>query len=254
MQDIPLVAIIGNIGAGKSEASLALEREFNFTRMSFALELRVSCVKLIIGGVWPPETPKDILESFADCSLSQPPALRALAIDQAALEIHMKPTTPRARRLLQWYGTDYCRAKDPACWAKLAMIRLDDLIKHSEAMGRLSKESVSGVVFDDLRFPEELEALTQRGARIWRIEGRGDISRTHKSESHWPAFEYHRLIYNRKVGDPEWERVELSRKVRNLYRGDFEGWWYCDHCTNAIEGRLHFPGSRCPMCGAKEKG
>lgn len=251
--EIPLVAIIGNIGAGKSTAACILESECNFTRMSFAHELRAACVKMIVKREWPIETPADILESFADCC-GEPSALRILAIDQAALEIHMKPTTPRARRLLQWYGTDHARAKDPACWAKLAMMRLDELIRHSEAMGRLSKESVSGVVFDDLRFPEEFEALTQRDARIWRIEGRGDTSRSHESESHWPAFEYHRFIYNHKVGDPEWERMELSRKVRNLYRGDFEYWWYCDNCTNALEGRLYIPGSRCPMCGAKEKG
>ena len=245
--EIPLVAIIGNIGSGKSTAACILEKEFNFTRMSFAHELRATCVKLIVHHRWPNETPVDILESYADCF----GMLRSIEVDQAVLEIHMKPTTPRARRLLQWYGTDYCRAKDPACWAKLAMTRLNDLIRHSEAMGRLGKETLCGVVFDDLRFPEELEALAQRGARIWRIEGRGDTSRAHESESHWPAFEYHHLIYNPSVGDTDWERMELSRKVRNLYRADFDGWWYCPTCTNAVEGRI-FRLGRCPMCGAKE--
>jgi hypothetical protein len=49
------------------------------------------------------------------------------------------------RALLQWYGTDICRAKDSDYWVKKVQTKIDSL----------KEVSILGVVIDDVRFPNE---------------------------------------------------------------------------------------------------
>jgi len=66
-----------------------------------------------------------------------------------------KPTSDSIRRLLQWWGTDYRRAQDPDYWVKRAMERFED--------------ASMPVVFDDVRFPNEAEAIRDRGGLVVRV-------------------------------------------------------------------------------------
>lgn len=88
----------------------------------------------------------------------------------------------RGRRLLQVIGTEAGREYDPHIWTRHALRRFEEEMATAEACGL----PAAGVVFDDVRFPNEAEAIRSRGGEIWRMYGRGaDLSANagHASEN-----------------------------------------------------------------------
>lgn len=79
----------------------------------------------------------------------------ALGLDQSASVLWAKPTSPEVRRLLQWWGTDFRRAEDPDYWVKKAMARYE--------------KAPLPVVFDDVRFPNEADAIRANGGLLVRV-------------------------------------------------------------------------------------
>lgn len=81
------------------------------------------------------------------------------------------------RHALQTLGTEWGRnAIGEDLWVKLAMVRADDLLGRG-----------FGVVFDDLRFPNEAQALLDRGGMIVELTGRTPrTSDDHASEQSLP--------------------------------------------------------------------
>lgn len=71
-----------------------------------------------------------------------------------------KPTKESVRRLLQWWGTDYRRAQDENYWVNKAFEYYDD---------------DQDLVFDDVRFPNEAEAIRERGGLVVRVLAPIDI-------------------------------------------------------------------------------
>ena len=69
-----------------------------------------------------------------------------------------KPTHPAMRVLLQWWGTEYRRSRDPQYWTKiLATKLLNDL----------------QIVISDIRTPEEMVEVQAAGGEVWFIERAG---------------------------------------------------------------------------------
>lgn len=61
------------------------------------------------------------------------------------------------RELLQWFGTDICRAKDPDCWARM-------LVRDWKMGG------MPPIIVDDVRFPNEADILKANGFYLMRLE------------------------------------------------------------------------------------
>ena len=69
-----------------------------------------------------------------------------------------KPTSPEARWIMQQYGTEFRRKEDPNYWVNKGMQEAYVLIK----MGHT-------VVFDDIRFPNEGDAVRREGGILVRV-------------------------------------------------------------------------------------
>lgn len=106
------------------------------------------------------------------------------------------------RHLLQTLGTEWgrkCMGENfwRDMWAKLAC---DDL-----AAGR-------SVVADDVRFPNEFEAVKKLGGQMWRIvrPGHGEQGIGHASEGALEGFEFDRIIYNNADLPYLYQQVETA--------------------------------------------
>lgn len=77
------------------------------------------------------------------------------------------------RELLQWFGTDVCRARNPDVWVQHAERALSD------------NSAFERIVYDDVRFPNEAEWIKSKGGHVIRImDGRGGPPESdHSSET-----------------------------------------------------------------------
>ena len=76
------------------------------------------------------------------------------------LDPYTKPYPDEVRSLLQWWGTEFRRSQDPDYWVARAMERLD---------ATLSSSPPELVVFTDVRFANEAEAIRERGGFVAEI-------------------------------------------------------------------------------------
>lgn len=124
-----LIGLSGKMGAGKDLVA-ALLRMHGYRRFSFG-----DCVRT---------------EVLAHIERQPDTMFRGVTAEAAC----SKPLSDDARKLLQWWGTDYRRAEDPDYW--VSKIR-DEVSQHSLA------------VISDVRFDNEAALVRQRGGQIWRI-------------------------------------------------------------------------------------
>lgn len=121
-----LIGLTGKMGSGKDFTKDYLaEQGYYVARESFADGLRYEIEELLNDGIHLPG-------------------------------IWRKPYPPEVRALLQWWGTDLRRSKDPDYWLK----KLDDrLYQYPETGGPL-------ICVTDVRFPNEAEVIKARGGLI----------------------------------------------------------------------------------------
>ena len=98
------------------------------------------------------------------------------------------------RRILQWYGTDVCRAKDPAHWIKLMGVVLDGV------------KSGVHIIIDDVRFANEAQLVQDRGGFLVRVHPyqgyRLSSDAGHKSETALDTWDDWDLELSPELGDP----------------------------------------------------
>ncbi len=147
-----VIGICGYKGSGKSTVADHLVKEHGFTRVNFKDALVAEMKKLL------PNTLKSLGEMYS------------LSVEEL---FQAKPAVMRA--LMQEYGTEVRRADDANYWV------------------RQWKETVSGIgkhiVVDDVRFFNELSALTEMDGVLIRIV-RSDITSggEHQSETEQTKF------------------------------------------------------------------
>ena len=137
-----LLGLSGKAGAGKDTVADRLVEQFGFEKRSFAAPLKFMLTVL-----------DPILDDMGT-RLSH--VTREFSHSQhAEMEAHLKAHFPEYRRLLQVLGTDCIRAIDEDFWVKAAMKGLERL------------DDSARVVFSDVRFPNEAEAIQDFRATGW---------------------------------------------------------------------------------------
>jgi hypothetical protein len=133
-----IIGISGKMGSGKDTVGSILSRR-GFYREAFANRLRIEVDWAINAEMrLPDDCPVTILElETKDC--------------------WEKPTPPKMRALLQWWGTEYRRGRDPQYWINKLLFDLNPALDY---------------VITDVRFPNEAAAIRSIGGKIWRMAGR----------------------------------------------------------------------------------
>jgi hypothetical protein len=154
-----IIGLTGHYGSGKDAAGAVLVAR-GFRRLAFADLVREE-VEL---QKWPACMPWRLRLRFAFDWL--------WGLDGADLaeEIWAKPTTPRMRKLLQWWGTEYRRAEDHHYWVR----RLGNVLA--------SDKSGNDYVITDVRFEDEAFLIRQHWGEVWRITRPGCEGDAHESE------------------------------------------------------------------------
>lgn len=150
----PIIGLCGGIGAGKDTVADALE-ELGYHRLSFALALKDAVASMF---PWVPArhffgTQKEKAE---------------------LLFLGRNGTQWTGRRLLEVVGTDYMRAIMPDIWVRATIYEVD-------------QEPEKLWVVSDVRFPNEAEAIRERGGVIWEVIREDGPQETtgHASDTAW---------------------------------------------------------------------
>lgn len=168
-----VIGIVGLAGSGKSEIARVLMNEFSFERVKFADPLKNMLRTML----------RDIGHIDSDIERYVEGDLKEAVVDGVGVT---------ARQLMVTLGTEWGRqqvAED--LWIRLWSGKA---------------ERFSRVLADDVRFPNEVEAIRARGGEIWRVDRPGVCAGTHVSEQLREPGD--RLFYNDGTLD------ELRAKVR----------------------------------------
>lgn len=155
-----LLGISGKAATGKDTSADFLVKNYNFVKISFADPLKRVC--------------RDIFD-FSDTQLWGPSPYRNEP-DSRYLREDGSFLTPRLA--LQVLGTEFGRHCYPNIWIEYAL-RLANIILTNPSKWSYSKElgifeqknehPIQGVVIPDLRFKNEVDALKEHGATLFRI-------------------------------------------------------------------------------------
>jgi hypothetical protein len=144
-----LIGVSGLAGSGKSEVSAVLTSEFGFGRVKFADPLKNMIRTLLRGAGHIDEDVERMVEG-----------------DLKEVEIPELGVSPRL--LMVTLGTEWGRdAVRPDLWIRL---------------WKAAAEMHERVVVDDVRFPNEVDAIRELGGVIWRVERPGLVAASHVSE------------------------------------------------------------------------
>lgn len=148
-----LIGLTGLAGSGKSTAAAELEAG-GFIRLRFAGPLKDMMRALLVAGGASEAEARDMIDGD---------------LKEVPVEI-LCGTTPRHG--MQTLGTEWGRHLiGKGLWVNLTMTRALQLV-----------EAGRNVVIDDVRFPDEAEAIRTAGGVVWRLTGRGGIAGGHASE------------------------------------------------------------------------
>lgn len=133
-----LIGISGKIGCGKSTLSNLLANRLGWRVLSF-------------GGLLKDEA--SAVFGFPRVWCDTPEGKRRTVKVGPSVGLG---ATATVRQLLQYWGTDVCRKKDPDCWAR--------------AMARAVDSSARSVIIDDVRFANEARMILGRGGILVRLD------------------------------------------------------------------------------------
>lgn len=176
---IPRVRVLGLSGwarSGKDSVAEFLEREFGYTKMSFAKPMKDALIILN-----PMIDVYEVRTGLAD-------AVKKLGWD------FLKSSSTEIRPLLQRLGTEVGREMfGEDFWVDYALNSIPDGAK---------------VVFADVRYPNEAEAIRKLGGQVWRVERDGyGPANDHASEHALNKYNFDQRIYNDKDLESLWEKV-----------------------------------------------
>jgi hypothetical protein len=201
----PLIALYSPMPrCGKTTIAQHLEIHHGYISTSFAAPMRRMTYALLryadADGGAPHESAAEGSEFVGT------PGLLHLQDKEAPIE--SLPYRPSMRHLMRTLGTEWGRqCIGPGFWTQLWERHVHKLLDNSET-----------VVVDDLRFPEEYDAVRQMGGEIWRISRPGfdDVpAERHASDGRLMGEHYRwdRIVHN------DQSREALLQYVDQLLRG-----------------------------------
>lgn len=184
-----IVGIAGLAGSGKGVVAQTLEDRFGFARVSFADEIKRTARRW-----WPNFTIEEMWGASEFRSRAHP--------EYGGLT---------ARRACQFIGTEVGRELDVDVWVRYGMTIARLLLAggcwytpHEGLTWSAVARGIKGVVFDDVRFPNELEAIRNARGRSWKIvrlsAGLEGEAAKHVSETALDGYDSHfdAIIVNNK--------------------------------------------------------
>ena len=169
---------------GKSTVAGMMEVDHHFQRTSFAAPLRAMLTPLLISlGVFNPE--------------------EVLGGDKSSI---IPGTNTSVRSAMRTLGTEWGRALvDDGIWVTAAFQPIDRLFKQFPS---------ARIVFDDMRFPNEFDAIKERGGQVWHIgNDHGDYQPSgHASDGALSNFTFDKYL-------PNFGSLEALRKDVNFHLG-----------------------------------
>ncbi|MGH8758956.1 MAG: hypothetical protein ACREVW_05500 [Burkholderiales bacterium] len=189
-----VIALTGPASCGKDTVADLLVVHCGFRKLAFADPLRNEVADAF--GIEPlyltrretKEHPMSCLalrKSRADGFVGR----MMIAHDQRGEKLDLDaPRSPR--QVLQWWGTDYRRAQDPAYWTTQTSARIHYL---------LTERLTRSIVISDCRFDNETDLVrNQHGGLIWQVKRNGvEVPEgSHQSETTGAEFEPDAVINN----------------------------------------------------------
>jgi hypothetical protein len=147
-----IIGLCGDIGSGKSTVAWFLRMEYGYSEASFAAKLKAVA--------------KDVF-GLEERHVNGSQADKAEELDRITDAAGNKRTP---RFILEWLGTEGCRTIDPDVWVKYVMRKVDAALQRHDREARISLEfSLARFVFEDVRFPNEFQAIRDRGGVVWEV-------------------------------------------------------------------------------------
>jgi hypothetical protein len=171
---VNLIALNGQAGAGKDTAADILVRYAHFQKLAFADALRAEVAEAfeiqdmgsILHDRQAKEQPHAAL-TLRSCKEFCFVGAVALAT-QATVNSEWLDAPRSPRQILQWWGTEFRRRRDPRYWVKAMMDRID---VRRDGLRREGKPE--RFVITDCRFPNEYAYARAVGGSMWRIHRAG---------------------------------------------------------------------------------
>ena len=158
MTHAPLIGLIGKKRSGKDSFAAVLIAEHGYKRVAFADPLRAAALRL------DPYVDAALLDNGEIMPYRLSEVIGTLGWERAKDEI------PEVRRILQAFGTDAIRSIDEEFWVRAGV-------------QEISNNYRDPVVVTDVRFPNEAQAILQRGGVLVRIERPGFDGDGHATET-----------------------------------------------------------------------
>ena len=209
-----IIGLTGPKGSGKDTVAGLLRTHAGFYPLAFADALREE-----VCDAWRfeplylirPETKEHPLSALALRKCQSDSFVARMVLDHTARGATLDLDAPRSpRQILQWWGTEYRRAQDPAYWTSMLERRIERL---------LGSGNQNRLVITDVRFDNEAEILRVEplGAQIWQITrpGCGVPMGSHVSEVSGAQFQPDAVIDNGS------DVLHLRQQVMNR-------WWALD--------------------------
>lgn len=194
-----IIGLSGYARSGKDEAAKVMVEEFGFTRVAFADKLRESLYELNpivkILRSWDGKT-----EGYRNVYLQE-------VIDEFGWDGYKEtPFGSEIRRLLQRLGTEAGRnVLGQNVWVNAALgTKLED--RHYKPK----------IVVTDCRFPNEAQAIVDRGGEIWRVTRWGiKKANDHPSETSLDDWPFDRIIINDSTLESYQMKIRMMCKNEN---------------------------------------
>ncbi|CAB4123963.1 hypothetical protein UFOVP45_75 [uncultured Caudovirales phage] len=185
-----IIGLSGYARSGKDTVANHLVEKHGFVKLAFADPMREALVRL---------DPLITINGGSTMHLSQ--GLSSLSWED------LKAISPDIRSLLQRMGTEVGRAMfGQNVWVDMAMTKAADY---------------ENVVFSDVRFLNEAEAVRTAGGSLWRIERPGgQPANGHVSEVGLDDYPFNAVVNNDLTIEAMLEGIDQGLAIEQLMRGN----------------------------------
>jgi len=181
-----IIGIVGKAGSGKDTIAGVLAKDYQYFPLSFAEPLKIFCQKVLgftSEQLWGPSEKRlephhsgQKVRVCVNCGWFGQQVRESLLVSDGLCphcEIAGPLEVPLTARLaLQTLGTDWGRAVKLDIWAQAGVSLATEILAGrgaAEGVANLTAHKPEGIVFSDVRFLNEAEAIREAGGVIWRV-------------------------------------------------------------------------------------